>query len=196
MKLKLVYVAVLLLLCCNLMPAAFTPAYAQPARLDTALVTREIRYTSSEAGEVSLVWGVNGWGMLPEALRPAGTTTIKLNNEAMRTPMIRDGEGFVVKVQVPAGSLIDYIFLISKTRSGVAAEAWDVGTLAERQFHVAADQDGVTVATPTVKLAELLYTSPADISVQQLSIFILLGVSLVLVVVIVRMSYRNPFLDF
>ena len=61
---------------------------------------------------------------------------------------------------------------------------------------IAADQDGVTVANPTVQLAALLYTSPADVSVQQSSILILLGVSLVLVIVIIRMNYRNPFLDY
>lgn len=196
MKLKLACLFVLLSLWLSVMPGAFTAVHAQALRLDVQLVTREIHYNTNEASEVALVWGINGWGLPPEALRPAGTTIIKLNNDAMRTPMIREGDTFVAKVQVPAGSRIDYIFQISKTRSGVATEAWDVGALAERQFHIAADQDGITVVDPTVQLAALLYTSPADMSVQRLSIYILLGLSFVLLIIMIRLRYRNPFLDF
>ncbi|MDH4137090.1 MAG: GDSL-type esterase/lipase family protein [Anaerolineae bacterium] len=40
---------------------------------DVPLVTREIRYHMPEAGEVYLLWGINGWAVVPQEIRPAGT---------------------------------------------------------------------------------------------------------------------------
>ena len=84
---------------------------------DFPLVRHEIRfsYRMPEAGEVFLVWGVDGWGTVAEAIRPAGTV---LKDGLMQTPLAREGEWFTTRVQAPAGSTIEYGFLITKTSDG------------------------------------------------------------------------------
>src|SRR5687767_2762343 len=74
---------------------------ATPASLNAQGLTveLEIRYTMPDAGKVTLIWGINGWQPVPEAMQPAGTT---LNDTKMMTPMSHEGEVFVVKLQVPA----------------------------------------------------------------------------------------------
>ena len=39
---------------------------------DVPLVTGEIRYHMPEAGEVYLLWGTNGWAVVPQEIRPTG----------------------------------------------------------------------------------------------------------------------------
>jgi hypothetical protein len=81
------------------------------SNLTLALVSQEIRYGMSKADEVYLVWGLNGWHVAPEELRPAGT---EVRNDVMHTPMVRQGNAFVAKVWVPAGTTIDYGFRITR----------------------------------------------------------------------------------
>ncbi len=75
-----------------------TPLFARNAALvqDQPPVTQEIRYHMPEAGEVFLVWGVDGWKIVPEAQRPAGTF---VQGAIMYTPMIQDSMGFKVNIQ-------------------------------------------------------------------------------------------------
>jgi len=90
------------------------------------LVTQEIRYYNTGAGEVFLVWGVNGWSTAPEEMRPAGTVVQGSDRYApMYTPMALTGDVFVAKLNVPAGTTIDYGFKISKKRTGAAVSVWD-----------------------------------------------------------------------
>jgi lipopolysaccharide transport system permease protein len=101
------------------------------------MVTQEIRYRMPEAGEVSLLWGVNGWAALPEETRPVGTI---VRDDLMQTPMVREGDTFVVQVQVTAGTTMDYGFLITKNWSGSAIEAvFD----REGGYHTTATRDDV-----------------------------------------------------
>jgi hypothetical protein len=47
---------------------------------------------------VLLVWGINGWAVVPEESRPAGTV---VKNAVMHTPMVREDDAFFAYVQVP-----------------------------------------------------------------------------------------------
>ncbi len=106
------------------------------------LVTQEIRYSLPEAGEVFLVWGVNGWATVPEAERPSGTA---IKNKIMHTPMERQPNYFTAKVRVPAGATMDYVFQITKTRNGSASKIWDNNYSAQtKDYQTVAVQDGVT----------------------------------------------------
>jgi hypothetical protein len=96
------------------------PATAAPA---TTVITQEIRYQLADAGEVFLVWGINGWQQVPESMRPKGTTVLK--EGAMSSPMTREGDTFVAKVQVPSASIINYGLWITKTRGGEEIGVWD-----------------------------------------------------------------------
>jgi hypothetical protein len=86
------------------------------------MLTREIRYQSHEAGEVVLVWGIDGWNPISEPLRPSGTL---LKKSVMNTPMLKTGDIFVATIQVPASSMIDFGFLITKPAAGADVAVWD-----------------------------------------------------------------------
>ncbi len=89
-------------------------------------VTIEVRYKMPAAGEVSLVWGVNEWQTLPEGQRPAGTTINDKN--IMLTPMTREGDEFIAKVYVPALTVVNFGFLITKASDGSSiSPTWDGG---------------------------------------------------------------------
>jgi len=102
------------------------------------LVTQEIRYHAPGAGAVVLTWGVNGWTAIPKTGWPVGTTG---TDGLLRTPMIRQGDIFVAKVQVPAGVAIDYAFHITRMHSGAAADVWDTNN--GQDYHTTASYEGV-----------------------------------------------------
>jgi hypothetical protein len=86
------------------------------------LVIQEFRYHMPQAQQVSLVWGVDGWNVLLEEERPAGT---RVRNGAMHTPMTRTDDSFVAQIQVRAGAQIDYGFLITRNTQGFSVNIWE-----------------------------------------------------------------------
>jgi len=88
------------------------------------LVTEEIQYYMPEAGKVDMVWGLNGWHVVPEELRPPGT---EVKNKVMHTPMVQERITFVAKVWVPVGTTINYGFLITERRGifDIVYPVWD-----------------------------------------------------------------------
>lgn len=130
--------------------AVFGLCLAQPVRAygsfaqESSLVTHEIRYQMPEAAEVFLVWGVDGWATLPAEMRPAGTV---VENAVMVTAMAREGDAFVARVQLPAGTTIDCVFQIKEGRSQTAAGTWDNND--GQDYHIRAVTNGVT----TIKAA-------------------------------------------
>jgi len=113
-----------------------------------------------KAGEVFLVWGINGWAVVPEENRPAGTL---VKDKVMHTPMAREGDVFIIRVQVPAGATIDYGFLITRERNGAAVQIWEAN--GEQDCHITATEDGVVEVQTTLTLAQdQARTSVADTS--------------------------------
>jgi hypothetical protein len=100
------------------------PPQSPASSVDTPLATQEIRYFMPEAGEVYLVWGLNGWHVVPEELYPAGT---EVKDNVMHTPMVQEGDTFVARVWVPAGTTINYGFLITEKRGSfdITWTVWD-----------------------------------------------------------------------
>lgn len=74
---------------------------------------RQFRFVTPEAGDVVLVWGINGWQDAPESFRPAGTL---VKNHVLNTPMNRQDGAFVAQLSLPRGTSVDYCFLITKKR--------------------------------------------------------------------------------
>lgn len=127
------------------------PTMVRFRKADDALkgvrATQEIRYPQPGAREVFLMWGVNGWRMLPESDLPRGTI---VKDGKMLTPLLRDREVFTVKIQVPIGTTLDYGFLVTRTHDGKATEVWDDN---HRQFfHSVVKPDGVMMVNPTIRL--------------------------------------------
>jgi hypothetical protein len=128
--------------------------YHQKVERDTQIdqyqtfVTHEIRYHLAEAGQVYLVWGINGWNSLPEPFWPAGTS--RNNSSTTQTLMIRDNDTFSAKVQVPSGAIIDYGFWITKTREGATADIWNPDDNGKRDYHSVAVDEGITEVQGTL----------------------------------------------
>jgi hypothetical protein len=121
-----------------------------------ALVTREIRYRIPKAEEVFLVWGINGWGVAPEEIRPPGTV---VKNSVMHTQMGRAGDVFTAKVRAPAGATIDYGFLITKIRVAFESKAvWD----GDRDYRMILSKDSVDEISTTLNMVRFreMYNGP------------------------------------
>lgn len=116
------------------------------------LVTQEIHYHLTGAGEVFLVWGLNDWTPIPEGQRPLGTV---IKNSVMHTLMALSGDVFGVKVKVPYGSIINYGFLITKKQDGTALGVWDANG-GPAQAQITALPGGVTGVQATISLAPRL----------------------------------------
>jgi len=158
---------------------------------DQPLVTQKIHYHASEAGEVALIWGVNGWALVPEALRPPGTV---LRKTAMSTPMMPVDDGFVISVQVPRGTTIDYLFHITRAPSGVTIDAWEGNGAPDQDYHTVAQDTGVVDVQSMISPAEQVFSSPGDTELQWYGVLTLLALSLLLVLVILFRS-RDPYLS-
>lgn len=112
----------------------------------------EIRYQNPAAGQVALVWGVNGWQSLPEESRPAGT---ELRNGTMYTPMTLEGDRFVIRIPLPAWTTVDYGFLTTQDKDGNTVNTWEAN----------GDTDFQTVTAETDTLVDIQTAlSPAGIS--------------------------------
>lgn len=116
----------------SLLHPAFLLAYSEPLVPPQSLITQEIRYHMAEAGEVFLVWGINGWTVLPKELQPPGTVVKK---GVMHTLMDRTKDFFVTKIPLPAETIIDYGFLITKKRNGVIIRVWEAD--GDQDYHTA-----------------------------------------------------------
>ncbi len=110
------------------------------------LARRRFRFVMPEAGEVSLVWGIDGWQVAPEVFRPVGTM---VNNHVLHTPMNRQDDTFIAQLALPRGTSVDYCFLITKKR-GAFDITWP---LCEGDYHERFTADGVREVRSKVSLA-------------------------------------------
>lgn len=113
-------------------------------------VALEIRYRAEEAGEVLLVWGVDGWNSVPATVWPQGTT---LEKGVMRTSMRRQGSVFSTTVRAARGTTVTFGFLITRTRGGTRISAWE--TDGKHPFERKARVDDVTEIRSQMTLAQL-----------------------------------------
>jgi arylsulfatase A-like enzyme len=101
---------------------------------DVGWVRQQVFYELPAAGEVSLVWGLDGWQRLPDAFLPVNTT---VQDGIMHTALTGDGRLFSAELTVPAGHTLDYGFFITRKRTGEAITAWEAN--GNKDFHVMAD---------------------------------------------------------
>jgi hypothetical protein len=103
-----------------------------------------------EAGEVFLVWGINGWVVVSEEIRPPGTA---IKNKVMHTPMAMQGEVFSTSVRVPSGTSVDYGFLITKKRDGTAIKpVWEANN--NQDYHTTVTKNNVVEVNTAITLSQ------------------------------------------
>ena len=82
----------------------------------------EIRYSAPDAGEVFLVWGVDGWVVPPELTLPEGT---EIKNKVLFTPMEKKDEYYIASLKIPSEAKLDFGFLITRLAVGRPVSIWD-----------------------------------------------------------------------
>lgn len=108
-----------------------------------SLVATEIRYTSHEASEVYLVWGVNGWNTQHKNPLPAGTY---IKDGLLYTPMKFQDERFSLHLKVKPGTTIDYVFWITKGLRNRNTDVWDNNSAAKKKdYHTLALKNEVVL---------------------------------------------------
>jgi hypothetical protein len=118
---------------------------------EPVFLTQQIRFHLSEASQVLLVWWAQAWTVVPEELYPPGT----VNKEGKYyTPMTREDEVFVAYLQVPVGTVVNYLFLITQARDGTALEVWDKDRHLSRHYQVIALPDSVANVRSEIRLGE------------------------------------------
>ena len=145
-KLQLLLVVILLY---SFLPQS--PALAQ----DSSWVTQEIRYRATNAQEVFVVWGVNGWQKVESNRQPPETI---VDGQLMRTPMIDRGDFFSAKLQVPKNARLDYTFQVTQTQSGQIAP----GTELDNKFQIRNSENLTTDFFDALGRQRHTYSSIAD----------------------------------
>lgn len=127
-------------------------------------VNQEIRYEANEANEVYLVWGVNDWQTLEKKELPEGSY---IKDKLMYTLMTEKENGFFsVNLKVKQGTVIDFVFRITKGPHDVPSDIWDVNSALQKDYHTLAFNDNTTLITshivikPKQQLSVLNYAWP------------------------------------
>jgi lipoteichoic acid synthase len=111
-------------------------------------VSQEIHYLNREAGEVFIVWGINGWNT-PELNAHPPESYVK--GGLVYSPMISDGKAFKTTINVAEGTMIDYVFWITKGPRNTATDVWDNNADSHRDFHTTAADNDIAIVTSSVK---------------------------------------------
>jgi hypothetical protein len=156
---------------------------------DVLFVMQEIRYLLPEAGEVFLVWGIDGWATVPTEIRPNGTV---VQDALMYTPMVHESDTFAAKVQVPASATIDYVFQVTKARSGAVIEVWDANGNPKQDYHTVAVQGNITEVRASPLVAKRISTNNLDSESPCPGLLSGIGICIVLGTIAVRTWLVHP----
>jgi hypothetical protein len=120
------------------------------SELDGKPIDQKIRYRMPDAGEVYLVWGINGWKPITEDLRPKGTTIDEHGH--MSTRMNDSGDDFQTTLRVLPGTAIDFGFWIAKKKDGTEFGIWDADKYPSHGYQILARAHNPVsiVADPTM----------------------------------------------
>jgi hypothetical protein len=128
----------------------------------------EIHYENPAAGQVALVWGVNGWQTLPETSRPAGT---ELRNGIMYTPMAVEDDSFIFRVMLPAWTTVDFGFLTTQDKEGNPVDIWEANGDKDFQTVMAEIDSTITIqagqlSSGTSGTSGAIETQPVNLNIR------------------------------
>lgn len=122
----------------------------------------EIRYIAHGAREVTLVWGINNWQKVPQALWPAGSY---LKDNLLYTPMKEKSGYFSTQVKVPKNTLLDYVFWISKGFRNAPADVWDTNELPDKDYHTLVSNNNITLVESSQNIVPQTMLTLLDLSI-------------------------------
>lgn len=142
-------------------------------------VTQEIRYFSKDAKEVYLVWGINNWQIAETKQLPSGSY---IKDNLAYTQMAGNEEGlFSVTLNANQGSLIDYVFWITKGPLGKKTDVWDTNVSPQKDYHTYVTSNTITLVESRIKVQPKEALSVLDFSYLLLASAILIYIVLFLI---------------
>jgi len=103
---------------------------------NTPVINQVFLYRHPEAEAAILVWGINGWQLVPEAVNATDTV---ISGDYMNTKMLRRGDNFQTSIQIPKGSVVQYGFSFSEgSKRGDSEPEWTWGG----EHFLLANEDG------------------------------------------------------
>lgn len=131
------------------------------AATGTYTVTQEIKYYCPHAEEVFFVWGINDWQAQDKEYWPEGTY---LKDKLLSTPMKSENGFFSVRLNVKAGTIIDYVFWITKGPKDIPSDIWDANRKPQSDYHTLAVNDNITIVRSQVEIKPQTAISVLDFS--------------------------------
>lgn len=153
-----------------------------------ALVNQEIHYKIPEAGEVFLLWGINGWQPVPEEIRPTGTV---VQDDVMHTPMKPATEAFIATLRVPVGTILNYGFLVTKNNKGIEIESVWQGS-GDQDYHTIATQDSVVELEASTAVIRKVAIEEPDLQLLQITLLFLTALCLPLAALVIVRVWHIP----
>lgn len=106
---------------------------------------QKIEYYAPFCKEMYLVWGVNNWQQ--PSVKPIGSFE---KEGLLYTPMVKKGRFFLIEIDLPEGTAINYVFWLKKSLLNISLDYWDINAAA-----------GLKEYTTTVKENNVVVISPA-----------------------------------
>ncbi|WP_316815132.1 LTA synthase family protein [Pedobacter nyackensis] len=142
--------------------------------------TIEIRYHAPNATYVKMIWGINYWKLAEN--KPAGTT---IQDKVMHSPMVKEGDDYVLKLDVPDSCTIEYLFQFAEKTALFKANVdfTDHNQLANERFYqrtiigntVIRISPDVDKLKPTKHISLLKYSVLCFLMISTLALFLFIA---------------------
>jgi len=154
----------------------------------------EIRYHVPGATQVTMIWGVNDWGTITN--RPAGTI---IKDSVMHSPMVKEGEDYVLKITVPDSSTIGCMFFFTKIAGPfkVRFDYLDVNEQPDKKFYyIMVRRNAVIRINPDIN--KLRIGTPKSFSLLKYSVvfFFIFTALTILLYTSKKFIFKTPFAPF
>jgi phosphoglycerol transferase MdoB-like AlkP superfamily enzyme len=149
----------------------FSVRAAENTGMPGSQVTQEIRYTSGEATEVFIVWGVNNWNIPGIESRPQGSF---VKDNLLYTPMEKEDGYFSAALNVKSGTMLDYVFWITRGPAEKPLDAWDLNKAPQKDYHTLALNSCAVMISPAVSARPKEAISILDYAIPLLSVPVIL----------------------
>lgn len=173
---------------CTIKKYIFFLLLSVTASLSSRAVETEIRYKVSGVKQVYFIWGVNDWQQYPKKV-PGSFS----KGKSIRTPMKREGDEYVARLDIDSGYIVDYAFMFVKEvgpfNSDVSYWDMDDNENSKGYFFKPEDRKVITRAADMTKLGP---SGKTDFGVYGKNLLIVFGLSSLLLFLIRRFYFKKP----
>ena len=149
-------------------------------------IETEVHYKVADAKAVYFIWAVNDWQRYPKI--PPGTVA---KGKSLRTPMKKEGDEYVVRLDIDSGYLVDYGFRFIKEVGPFNMEVsyWDLDEDKSKGYFLKPeDRQVIRVAADMNKLQP---GGKADIGLMARNLLLIFGLSSLLLFFVRRYYFKK-----